>query len=254
MKTSFYFVIWILIYPILGFFHNSFIENNSFIIALIIVWGLSYFLNNAMPNILSYERRTNSYPILEKVYTGNVAGFYKSVSAQTTMSVISALYFVVATVVIIITFFSNFDDWIAVLLFVFFSYSSMKRSVECAKIKTALKQNPTPDECMNIAEHNMGLDYSSYYSRRQTLSYAEMFQPRPSGFKVFLIVSMIFALISAILGILSVIFGLISLFGGLGGHSFAYTAVGSMYFLYGSLAAFYGIKDVIDCFKQFKIK
>lgn len=39
MKTSFYFVLWILIYPILGLFNNSFIDNNAFIVALAIVWG-----------------------------------------------------------------------------------------------------------------------------------------------------------------------------------------------------------------------
>ena len=30
MKTSFYFVLWILIYPILGLFNNDFINNLSF--------------------------------------------------------------------------------------------------------------------------------------------------------------------------------------------------------------------------------
>ncbi len=41
MKTSFYFVVWILIYPLLGLLHNSFIDNNSFLVALAAVWGLS---------------------------------------------------------------------------------------------------------------------------------------------------------------------------------------------------------------------
>ena len=30
MKTSFYFVVWIVIYPLLGLLHNEFIYNNSF--------------------------------------------------------------------------------------------------------------------------------------------------------------------------------------------------------------------------------
>lgn len=55
MKTSFYFVLWILIYPILGLFHSSFIDNNSYIVALAIVLGLSWILNRLMPTTLSYE-------------------------------------------------------------------------------------------------------------------------------------------------------------------------------------------------------
>ncbi len=34
MKTSFYFVLWILIYPILGLLNNSFINENSFVVPL----------------------------------------------------------------------------------------------------------------------------------------------------------------------------------------------------------------------------
>lgn len=37
MRTSFYFVLWILIYPILGLFNNSFTDNNAFIVALAIM-------------------------------------------------------------------------------------------------------------------------------------------------------------------------------------------------------------------------
>lgn len=37
MKTSFYFVVWILIYPLLGLFHSGFVNQNAFIIALLAV-------------------------------------------------------------------------------------------------------------------------------------------------------------------------------------------------------------------------
>lgn len=58
MKTSFYFVLWIMIYPILGLFNNSFIDNNAFVVALVAVWGLSWLLNQVMPKTLTYERVT----------------------------------------------------------------------------------------------------------------------------------------------------------------------------------------------------
>ncbi len=75
MKTSFYFVLWILIYPLLALFNNSFIDNNSFIIALAVVWGVSYLLNRSIPDTIRYERIERSFPIMETVYTGNVKTF-----------------------------------------------------------------------------------------------------------------------------------------------------------------------------------
>lgn len=58
---------WILIYPFLGLFNNSFIDNNSFIIAFAIVWALTWLLNSMMPEILNYEQISQITPILEDV-------------------------------------------------------------------------------------------------------------------------------------------------------------------------------------------
>lgn len=46
MKNSFF--IWIVIYPNLGLFHNSFINENAFMVALAVVWGLSWIINKIM--------------------------------------------------------------------------------------------------------------------------------------------------------------------------------------------------------------
>ncbi len=65
-------MLWIAIYPILGLFHNNFVDSNAFLIALVIVWGLSALLNRAMPETLLYERVSERLPVLEDVYNGNV--------------------------------------------------------------------------------------------------------------------------------------------------------------------------------------
>ena len=94
MKTSFYFVLWILIYPILGLF------NNAFIVALAIVWGLSWLLNRIMPVTLTYERASQIAPVLEDVYTGNVSAFMKRLSRESNIEIVTAIYFIVTTIVI----------------------------------------------------------------------------------------------------------------------------------------------------------
>ena len=149
MKTSFYFVLWILIYPILGLLNNSFIDNNAFIVALAVVWGLSWVLNRIMPNTLTYERALNVAPILEDVYTGNVASFSKRLSKEATIELVTAIYFIVTTIVIAIAIFkAGVNDWIALIIFGFFTFGAISRSAGLIKAKTDLKNNPNPEQCM----------------------------------------------------------------------------------------------------------
>ncbi len=84
MKTSFYFVLWILIYPILGLFNNDFIAENSFVVAIAVVWSLSWLLNRMMPDTLTYERVSQIAPVMENVYTGNVEAFIKRLRTENT--------------------------------------------------------------------------------------------------------------------------------------------------------------------------
>ena len=158
MKTSFYFVLWILIYPILGLLNNSFIDNNAFIVALAVVWGLSWLLNRIMPNTLTYERALNVAPILEDVYTGNVASFSKRLSKEATIELVTAIYFIVTTIVIAIAIFkAGVNDWIALIIFGFFTFGAISRSAGLIKAKTNLKNNPNPEQCMEIAEETYKL-------------------------------------------------------------------------------------------------
>ena len=114
MKTSFYFVLWIMIYPILGLFNNSFIDNNAFVVALVAVWGLSWLLNQVMPKTLTYERVTQVAPILEDVYTGNVASFGKRLTRESIIELVTAIYFTLTTILICVAVFVvGINDWIA---------------------------------------------------------------------------------------------------------------------------------------------
>ena len=100
MKTSFYFVLWILIYPILGLFNNDFITENAFVVAIAVVWGLSWLLNRMMPEILTYERVSQIAPTMENIYTGNVNAFIKRLRTETRIETFTSIYFLVTTVVI----------------------------------------------------------------------------------------------------------------------------------------------------------
>ena len=252
MKTSFYFVLWILIYPILGLFNNDFINNNAFIVALAAVWGLSWLLNRLMPKILTYERVSQIAPILEDVYTGNVASFGKRLTHESSIELVTAIYFAITTIVIgIAVFIAGINDWIALIVFGFFTFGALGRAINLMKAKSLLNENPTGEQCMEIATETYKLDYASYYEQRQEVSYKDMMPPCPRHFKVFQIFSVIIAIIAALLGLFYIITAILIM---LGSSSFEAGAYAGMYFLYGSLATYFGIKDIITTSQYFTAK
>ena len=243
MKTSFYFVLWILIYPILGLLNNSFIDNNAFIVALAVVWGLSLLLNRIMPNTLTYERAINIAPILEDVYTGNVDSFSKRLSKEATIELVTVIYFIVTTIVIAIAIFkAEMNDWIALLIFGFFTFGAISRSTRLIKAKTNLKNNPNPEQCMEIAEETYKLDYASYYEACNGVDYSHMMPEKPKHFKIFQVCSTIISAICILLGAAYIISGVILFFG----QPIEVQTIAGMYFLYGTLATYFGIKDFIS--------
>ena len=139
MKTSFYFVLWIMIYPILGLFNNSFIDNNAFVVALVAVWGLSWLLNQVMPKTLTYERVTQVAPILEDVYTGNVASFGKRLTRESIIELVTAIYFTLTTILICVAVFVvGINDWIALIVFGLFTFGAVNRAIPLIKAKSSL--------------------------------------------------------------------------------------------------------------------
>lgn len=241
MKTSFYFVLWIIIYPILGLFNNDFIVNNSFVVAIAAVWGLSWLLNRMMPETLTYERVSQIAPIMENVYTGNVGAFIKRLRTETRIETFTSIYFLVTTAVIAYAVFKvGVNDWIALIVFGFFTFGAISRSINLSKALTSVKSNPTSEQCAETAEEVYKLDYATYYEGRQSCSYNQMLPERPRHFKAFQIFSIGIAGICSLLGLLYVVLAAVVM---IGSDSLATDALAGMYLLYGSLATYFGIKD-----------
>lgn len=240
MKTSFYFALWILIYPLLDMLHNDFISQNSFFVALIIVWGVSALLPRLMPNIYEYEALSDTLPVLEEVYTGNVEAFKKRVSMLTAASIVTAIYFIVTIVAIM--FMAGFGSLFSIAIFGFFTYAAIKRSIQLNDTRNRIYANPTPEECAEVVDQTFQVNYEAYYSSRCDHTEAEMLQmlpQRPAGFTAFQIISLIIATCVSVAGIYFIILAIPSLLSSPGDRT-----IGSMFFLYGTLATFYGIKDL----------
>lgn len=252
MKTSFYFVLWIIIYPILGLFNNDFIVNNSFVVAIAAVWGLSWLLNRMMPETQTYERVSRIAPIMENVFTGNVGAFIKRLRTETRIETFTSIYFLVTTAVIAYAVFkAGVNDWIALIVFGFFTFGAISRSITLGKALTSVKSNPTPEQCAETAEEVYKLDYAAYYEGRQSCTYNQMLPECPRHFKAFQIFSIVIAGICSLVGFLYIVLAAVVM---IGSTSFATDAVAGMYLLYGSLAAYFGIKDFVSIIKSLKYK
>lgn len=245
MKTSFYFVVWILIYPLLGLLHNPTVNQNSFIIALLAVWGLSWLLNRSMPETIRYERVSATVPVLEEVYQGNVDAFIRRLRTKFTLEVITALYFVVAIATMLyVMLTAGANDWVALIIFGFFGFGVMSRTNFLYKCYWSVKQNPTPDHCAELVDRIYGVSYAAYYNSRNGLEGPELLlPPRPRNFGAFKVVSLIISIVCVVLGVLTLAFSIAMMVGA--GRSVGAVSSGIMYFLYGSLATIFGIKDIL---------
>ncbi|MCH5230767.1 MAG: hypothetical protein J1F43_03125 [Muribaculaceae bacterium] len=250
MKTSFYFFLWIIIYPLLGLLHNPWIYQNSFIVALFVVWGLSWILNKNMPETLSYERITEMASVLEEVYTGNVKAFMNRLSRMVTVEFITAIYLGVAFVFVLFSMVrGSADDWIALLIFGFFAFGAISRAVKLNRAYQQIRHTPTKEECAVVVEETYRVDYTGYYNNRVHTSAEAMLPPRSIHFKAFQIFSLVIAIICALFGLFYLIMSIIIL---AENRSAEAISGGIMYFLYGSLAAYFGIKDSVSCINYFK--
>ena len=244
MKTSFYFVVWIAIYPLLGLLHVSFIEQNALVVALLAVFGLSWLLNRSMPETLAYERVRQAAPVMEEVFTGDIGRFRKRITRQAIAEAFTSIYLLISTLVILLSIvdYGN-NDWVGLIIFALITFSVISRSIKLLKAYSQLKVNPTKEEGERIVIDVYRMNYPAYAEQREGRSYKEMFPPKPTHFKAFQVFSMIVSGICVVLGLVYIVLGLSAIFGS--GYSIM-TAIAEMYLLYGSLATYYGIKDLIS--------
>lgn len=247
MKTSFYFAIWILIYPLIDLIGNDAMRENSFVVALIAVFGLSWLINRFMPETMSYERAVEAVPMLEDVYTRNVDAFKKRLKRMFILETVTAAYLLVS---IIAFLFVGFDRLLTAGVFAIFAIATIMRSVNLWKALSELKANPTSEQCMVIATEQLNMDYQTYYDERQCRAYSEMLEPKPRFYKLFSVFSIIVAAVVLLLGLQFVVSGLlVAIFG----HSVGQGAFAGMLFLYGSLAMYFGVKDFVALWESIRI-
>lgn len=247
MKPSFYFVLWIMIYPLLDLFNTPFISNNAFIIALVIVWVLTKKIERMMPDTLTYDHALQTAPALEDIYTGNVSSFRKRIFQEANVEIVATIYFILTTVVITLSMMkTGVSDWIALVVFGLCALGSVFRSISLLKANAKLKSNPTIEQCKEISTEVYEQDFAAYCAARNENPYSEVLPDRPKHYNVFKVASIIFAVVAALFGFYYIVSGAIVM---LCNSSVEVGAVAGMVLLYGTLAAYFGVKDFIACIR-----
>lgn len=251
MKTSFYFVLWIAIYPLLGLLHSPWIAQNSFIVALLVVWGVSWWLNKMMPQTLRYEGATARAGIMEEIYSGKIDVFRRRIARNSIVEFVTAVYFGVTLIFVIFSLIHGGDvnDWIALAIFVLFAYGAITKAVALNKAAHNILGNPSEEECARVAQTAYGLNYEAYRAGRSGRNYEDMLPPMPRYYKVFQVISILIALVCAILGIIYLVLAVISI---VRSHFAVALSAGVMYFLYGSLATYFGLRDLVSGISFFR--
>lgn len=250
MKTSFYFVVWIVIYPLLGLLHNPWIDANSFIVALIAVWALSWYLNKTMGRTIAYENLVANDRILNEVYTGSVEALRKRFAKRSLIEFVTALYFGVAFLVaLLFTIKYGKNSWFELFIFGVLAIGTLIGASRMQSAAWRLKHNPDPEDSIRVVEETLRLNYDAYYHLRQNATGDSYLPPAPMHFKGFQAFSLITAVACASLGLVFMLFSVLML-----STSFTFGGIsyGIMSILYGSLAFYYGIKDAVSCSRYFR--
>ena len=243
MRTSFFFVMWIIVYPILDIVGIDGIEKYAFVIALMLIGGLSMVLRRLFPALIEYDSITEKIPILEEVYNEDTTAFRKRLKRNFGIEAITSSYFIFTILLsLFIMLELHLPMVIEVAVFGILAYGSIAHALSLRRALRSVNDNPSPQNCMWIVDDVYRTNYIGYYNMRKIHSYEELIADRPRHYGAYRIVSIVFAVIAAILGCATIALGLLSL---------TQTAIvlaapmAIVMLLYGSLALIYGLKDAV---------
>ena len=247
MKTSFYFVAWILAYMLIDILNIQLLKENSFVAACVIVWGGAYIMNKVFATNVQNQQVREVAKFFENIYTDDVNGLRKDVFKDLILEVSATVYLLLA----IIGFATlSTGEFIVYVVFAFFFLLSCKNSYKLLVKYNSIKNvgslsEFTKDSITNFLTEEEIDCYNSYCTERNEHSFDEMCPMKERSYKIYQISSVVLSIVCILLGAVLLVYWLpLFFFANQGG--FLITAM----VLYASMALFYGIKDLINCLKK----
>lgn len=241
MKTSFYFVLWIIVCMCLLCSTNEFVHENTAFISTIIVFCLYWVISTraSSQSYLLYERKllrvrslNNS---IDNISNTNERGL--NLSSLFCYGVV--LFFVISLIFIgynlvhysVLDYWWGQTDWFCFIIFAIFS------------LKISLDM---PFRRDNFFEPNT-IDETHFLEYKKHVTHSI-----PKKFRFYKKVNTIFSISATILGVL---IGCCAIYFFLTNREIRLETqeigIACTFYIYGSLAAYYGIKDIISCIRSY---
>ena len=246
MKTSFYFVLWICIYPILDLTGVPFLQENSFFVALLIVMFLvPNLVKKLFEKGLIYNQQKRTIDYFETIYSNNVAKLKKEIMLNIVLNSVVFVYFVSYVVGLLVLQVSD-----ALLQYVVFSVLSLLSASWIFKnVSQYMKLKDVEYFDEDNIDYVLAVDaqpvYEQYKAQRATMSYQQMCESLGKGGKALKITSIVFAIACIFLGIGLIYLWLPEFFVNFNGEIIIMAMI-----VYASMAIYYGISDLIQSIRE----
>ena len=232
MISSFYFVMWILIYFLIIISGNRFLGEYAFFVAFIGVFVFGSLANNLCREPIERRNQREFVTMEEIIYTGDIDKLRSRARKRLYMLMASFAYMAIATVGLVL----GHADWIIIGIFAFFTFTTGREVHRMNDEYRRLCQSTgidVPDGPFREALEN-------YAARRQSASFLELCPKPTASEKALRIFNIVVSVACILIGAFFIyFFGLTILQYGTAGNSSVIINLA-----YGLLALVYGINDL----------
>lgn len=239
MITSFYFVLWILIYFLIIISGNAALAGYGFFVALIGGYLIGRAANAMCKKTIERRNRRDFLAFMEIIYTDNQRQLCSIYHKQFMLLAASFIYMVVATVGL----FVGKADWLIIIIFGFFAFVT-GRQVHAAY---ARYQAVRDADGVLVPDHPVWHQaVAQYAERRATASFRDLCPPPTASEKALRIFNMVISAVCILIGAFFIyIYGSTMLTYG------THNPNAVINFAYGLLALVYGLSDLYVLIKGF---
>ncbi|MDE7385755.1 MAG: hypothetical protein K2N28_01305 [Muribaculaceae bacterium] len=233
MKTSFYFFLWFIVYYLIGLTGVPALVNNSFVVALILVYLISRLNSKLFAQDIAYQANLNKWYIFEIFYSNEPRKLTRILRNRVIGETVWALYCILTVFGLLLI---GARDFLVLGVFGFLGVISMVASSRNFNRMRDINENGLPSFDQSPYAP-LSPEYIAYREARAAYT-AEQLRPQaPAISKWVNIMSIVFAALCSLIGLLYMIL----LIGTLGNMQI----LDVTFLIYGVLAIYFGVKDLV---------
>ncbi|MDE6402620.1 MAG: hypothetical protein K2K86_02295 [Muribaculaceae bacterium] len=233
MKTSFYFFLWFIVYYLIGLTGIPALVNNSFVVALILVYLISRLNSKLFAQDIAYQANLNKWYIFEIFYSNEPRKLTRILRNRVIGETVWALYCILTVFGLLLI---GARDFLVLGVFGFLGVISMVASSRNFNRMRDINENGLPSFDQSPYAP-LSPEYIAYREARAAYTTEQLRPQAPAISKWVNIMSIVFAALCSLIGLLYMIL----LIGTLGNMQI----LDVTFLIYGVLAIYFGVKDLV---------